>query len=54
MRTHSDLEDIVEWLPAAHGQRTGVFLDPAELLAAMNQALLAGSVAPTRAAETSG
>jgi hypothetical protein len=54
MRTHSDLEDIVEWLPDAHGERTGVFLDPAELLAAMNQALLAGSGAPTRAAETSG
>jgi hypothetical protein len=52
MRTHSDLEAIVEWLPDAHGKRTGVFLEPVELLAAVKQAFLDGSAAPTRVAKT--
>jgi hypothetical protein len=43
MRMHSDLESVVAWLPDAHLKRTGVFLDPAELLAALNQAFLDGS-----------
>lgn len=38
MRIHGTVEEIVEWLPAVHLKRTGVKLEPGELLQALRKA----------------
>ena len=38
MRIHGTVDEIVDWLPAVHAKRTGVTLDPAELLQALRHA----------------
>jgi hypothetical protein len=38
MRTHANLEGVIEWLPAEHERRTGVKIAPQELLAVLRAA----------------
>jgi hypothetical protein len=51
MHIHNDLESIVRWLPDEHRLRTGVALDPADLLAALNMAFAEGTRTPSRGPE---
>ena len=38
MRIHGKVDEIVDWLPAVHEKRTGVKLEPGELLQALRKA----------------
>lgn len=40
-RHHNDVAELVEWLPRAHLERTGVALDPARLRAVIDDCLAA-------------
>jgi hypothetical protein len=48
MRIQNHLESIVEWLPVEHRNRSGVAIDPGDLLTIMNSAFAEGIRTPSR------